>query len=240
MKMYDCKNCGFTTSSFKCLNIYNYVHRQKQHFPHKLIPKYSTAKIILNKEDKEGCTKENPDDQNGTQQNLLEEVEIEDERMDESDDQNFVTRTDLDQRESEVATLYKQELKIKTYICHLCPLNTRIFKDFINHGYTSHAVKKYKCEFCSYSFATKGTLKTHIRIHTKEKRYKCHVCLKSFSTHSSRKSHMTTHTHEKPYRCCICPTSFSTCSARNNHITTHTHEKQVMLALGPAGTYTLV
>nr|XP_042897784.1 gastrula zinc finger protein XlCGF7.1-like [Parasteatoda tepidariorum] len=113
----------------------------------------------------------------------------------------------------------------------------------------------YDCTFCTYSTPFKGSLKTHINIHTKEQLYTCVVCQKSFTdkifflslgflnkfqkrglhsctfcTYStpfkgSLKKHINTHTKERLFACEVCQKSFTDISNLKQHFRIHTGEK---------------
>jgi len=85
--------------------------------------------------------------------------------------------------------------------------------------------KPYKCGICNKSFSLKGTLKTHIWIHTKNKPYKCLICNKSFSQASTLITHKVIHNAEKPFNCDICKKSFAQKVNMKTHMMFHMDEK---------------
>jgi insecticidal toxin complex protein TccC len=85
--------------------------------------------------------------------------------------------------------------------------------------------KRFDCQKCEKSFATKHNLQRHSQTHTGEKPFKCEVCDKRLTGRSGLTDHMRTHTGEKPLVCNVCNKGFSHYSSFRRHKQTHAGEK---------------
>ncbi|XP_071058359.1 zinc finger protein 883-like [Pseudochaenichthys georgianus] len=82
-------------------------------------------------------------------------------------------------------------------------------QDPVSDPRRSAGEKPFSCSVCEKTFAWKGYLNLHMRIHTGEKPYICSICKKSFAVKGSLKCHIRIHTGEKPYSCSLCDKRFT-------------------------------
>ena len=64
------------------------------------------------------------------------------------------------------------------------------------------------CNVCNKTYASKRTLKQHMKIHSGSKPYRCDYCGKTFTDRSTRNKHARIHTGFKPHVCTYCNAAF--------------------------------
>ncbi|KAJ8931431.1 hypothetical protein NQ314_015657 [Rhamnusium bicolor] len=114
----------------------------------------------------------------------------------------------------------------KTYFCPHCDREF-IRKGTLNSHIAVHTnIRPYKCGECSKSFAVKSDLTTHKKVHSDQ--HKCSFCFKKFSVPSKLERHIRIHTNEKPYICNFvnCNKAFSDKRNLEEHKLTHVSEKK--------------
>ena len=79
-----------------------------------------------------------------------------------------------------------------------------------NHARTKHIGKRFICQRCPCTYASKGGLTEHVRhIHDNASRYRCDTCGKRFSIRSHYYDHLAAHTGVKQYVCYVCLKEFT-------------------------------
>ncbi|XP_055352604.1 zinc finger protein 628-like isoform X2 [Paramacrobiotus metropolitanus] len=76
---------------------------------------------------------------------------------------------------------------------------------------------RVNCGICGKSYASKKSLKIHLRQHTGEKPYACHLCPKRFSQTNILRTHLDFHAGRRDWACNICQKRFTQLA----HLRTH-------------------
>ncbi|XP_043482837.1 zinc finger protein 484-like isoform X2 [Leptopilina heterotoma] len=114
----------------------------------------------------------------------------------------------------------------RPFTCHVCGKQFRDSGGLSRHIKDVHAkLKKFPCDLCENSFASKATRDDHRRTHTGERPYVCDCCGKTFKSKASLYIHSKLHTDEFPHPCSYCQKKFRRRQEMLAHITTHTGEK---------------
>ncbi|RUS89678.1 hypothetical protein EGW08_002599 [Elysia chlorotica] len=84
----------------------------------------------------------------------------------------------------------------------------------------------FKCNFCQKICKDKGSLVSHVRIHTQDRPYECNVCCAKFKQYAHLRDHLTKHTKDRPFICDRCAKAFNRKSHLQDHIRLkHTDDK---------------
>ena len=70
--------------------------------------------------------------------------------------------------------------------------------------YSQTTDKRFKCNICCKSFASKHSVTSHLYQHTAENPFTCNICNKSFSCTPNLTAHLRIHNNEKPFKCNMC------------------------------------
>lgn len=82
------------------------------------------------------------------------------------------------------------------------------------------------CVLCKKTFKHKGSLNTHLLIHTERKRdHTCEKCGKCFLNKQNLAGHMLLHNDSRPFQCEICKATFKTSAQLRNHVGVHDNQK---------------
>mmetsp|Transcript_13148 Transcript_13148/g.32249 ORF Transcript_13148/g.32249 Transcript_13148/m.32249 type:complete len:428 (-) Transcript_13148:298-1581(-) len=112
----------------------------------------------------------------------------------------------------------------RMFDCHLCNKSFTHKGSLSTHIRIHTGTKPHICPFCSKRFTQSGNLATHIRTHTKERPFRCKICNKSFSHKSNLNSHNQVHTGDKPFKCLQCGKGFTRKSRILSHLAIHTRD----------------
>uniref|UniRef100_A0A672N5G3 C2H2-type domain-containing protein n=1 Tax=Sinocyclocheilus grahami TaxID=75366 RepID=A0A672N5G3_SINGR len=120
---------------------------------------------------------------------------------------------------------FSQKTKSNSYFtCHQCGKSFTQKGSLKSHMIVHTGKKPYTCTQCGKSFTYKHTLNDHMRIHTGEKPFNCQQCGKHFTQKQNLTVHMRIHSGEKPYTCHQCGQSFRHNKNLYTHIRSHARE----------------
>ncbi|XP_018408380.1 PREDICTED: putative transcription factor Ovo-like 1 [Nanorana parkeri] len=107
-----------------------------------------------------------PSPYRGTERNIIQLPETEDERLSTQEEQRMLFR------------------------CTLCDKSFSYQRMLNRHMKCHSEVKRHRCEHCGKGFNDTFDLKRHVRTHTGVRPYKCHLCDKAFTQRCSLESHL--------------------------------------------------
>lgn len=85
--------------------------------------------------------------------------------------------------------------------------------------------RPFVCKVCDKRWATKGSLKEHMIIHSESRPFKCGHCPKLFKNQQRMRIHEDTHT-ETQYKCPICGLQLNTKRTLTMHMVVHSQVKK--------------
>ena len=115
--------------------------------------------------------------------------------------------------------------KQNPFKCNTCPKSFAKKGNLKAHFRVHTSEKPFKCNTCPKEFAKKSNLKTHVQTHTGKKAFKCKTCSKAFTRKSNLKVHQRIHTAERPFSCDTCRKAFSTKGVLTEHMRVHSGAK---------------
>lgn len=89
----------------------------------------------------------------------------------------------------------------KKFECELCGKTFATKQGMKNHVYAELNMRKYVCEICGKRYNWWMGLKEHSIMSHGTKEFSCRLCSKEFPTKKRFKDHMTVHSEDRPYNC---------------------------------------
>ncbi|KAL3267908.1 hypothetical protein HHI36_007046 [Cryptolaemus montrouzieri] len=112
------------------------------------------------------------------------------------------------------------KVKVECQICKKIITKSALYNHMkVQHG---DGLKKFLCNLCGKTYATKMSLDVHMNVHTKKISYDCKICSKSFTHQNYLKTHLMLHSGERPHCCDLCGKTFVQKTHLDRHMRTHT------------------
>lgn len=99
-------------------------------------------------------------------------------------------------RTKERLLVHNQLHQGRRFFCK-CGFKARCQKSLLKHKVMKHGERKFGCNFCRKSFASRRNLEAHVRIHTGETPRKCYLCGSKFNRLHHFRQHLSTGMHIK-------------------------------------------
>ncbi|OXA37370.1 Zinc finger protein 2 [Folsomia candida] len=115
---------------------------------------------------------------------------------------------------------------------HDSPVRFKDVGSVLKHFKGEHAENpvRFRCTLCVKEFKQKCSLDKHIAVHTTEKCYKCSTCGRSFALRGNLRTHQRIHQDKEEreiFNCQLCPWTCLTQSGVQRHVKTrHGNEKK--------------
>ncbi|XP_044753880.1 zinc finger protein OZF-like isoform X2 [Coccinella septempunctata] len=112
------------------------------------------------------------------------------------------------------------KVKVECKVCQKIVTKSALYNHMkVQHG---DGLKKFLCNLCGKTYATKMSLDVHMNIHTKKISYNCNICSKSFTHQNYLKTHLMLHSGERPHCCDLCGKTFVQRTHLDRHKRIHT------------------
>ena len=112
-----------------------------------------------------------------------------------------------------------KKIEAKKIFCDLCGKKFYQPSHLARHMKGHRGIKDFKCDQCEKAFTSATTLSQHIDVvHRDKKSFTCPECGHSFGRRGSLKTHMSLHSSEFPFKCNICDKSFNLKQYLKNHM----------------------
>ncbi len=118
-------------------------------------------------------------------------------------------------------------INIRQLKCQRCRKSFSSKYKLKRHMATHSSVRKFKCNFCSFTATRKGRVNSHIKeMHAEFKQFRCNLCEARFKRNSHLQNHMSSVHSSKTLSCKICDKRLSSMDTLVAHMKIH-QEKAV-------------